>query len=134
LLIRRIASADNVEADRVACLIACGYAWKRGGGSHAGEVRGGGRGEDFVDFGLGLLAFGGLVGTFVGVLVGPFFSFIDFDLRFIRDILAVGLGVVGVVSDVTVVVLFMERLRGRLRSATALIDLSEKAETGGVSS
>lgn len=32
-LIRKIESADNVGAKRQACLIACLYAWKRGGGS-----------------------------------------------------------------------------------------------------
>jgi len=113
-------------------LIACGYAWKSGGGSHAGDVRVGAFGE--LDFGLSLLVFEALGAALIGVLFDALVDLTDFDLRFIRDVFAVGFGVAGVVSDATVAVRFMERLRGRDVSARVLIDRSEKAETGGVSS
>jgi hypothetical protein len=97
-------------------------------------VRVGGCGDSFADFGLGLFACDVLAGFLVGVLLVPLVSFTDLDLRFIRDVLVVGFGVTGVVSEATVVDRLMDRLRGRLLSATAFIALSENAETGGVSS
>lgn len=93
----------------------------------------GGRGEDLVlgDFGVGLL----------GVLT-DLTDLTDFDLRFIREDLVVDLaGVAGSGISVTgadfsdfCFAIFTERLRGRLASATVLIDLSEKLDNGGVSS
>lgn len=77
----------------------------------------GGRGDDFVDFGLVLLGalFGGLV---------------DLDLKFIRELRTECLdGVTGVVADVTVVLLFIDIVRG-----TADCGFSVAAESGGVSS
>lgn len=129
-----MASAERVEAESVACLMACGYAWKRGGGSHVGDVRIGGWGEDFEVFGLDLSVLIALGDCLDGVFLGPLDSFTDLDLKFIRDILAVAFGVNGPVSEVIVGARFMDRLLGILLSATSLIDRSEKAETGGVSS
>jgi hypothetical protein len=103
-------SADRVEANNWACLIAWGYAWKSGGGSQAADERVGLFGEvldeDFVDFGLGL----------IGVL-----CFTDFDLIFIRECLLAGLaGVTGVggIESKAVPVLLIDMLRGRADSAT----------------
>jgi len=117
LLIRRIASAERVEAESCACLIAWGYAWKSGGGSHAVEVLVGGRVEDlcddFVDFGLGL------VDGFV-------------DMIRIRELGRTGVAGVGrTVSPV--LSLRNDRLRLMLTSATALLDRS-RIEEAGISS
>ncbi len=83
--------------------------------------------EDLDDFGLGLL--------------GVFFSFTDLALKFMRDALAAGFaGVVGRggvdiegPDSALLFDFFMDRLRGRLASATALIDLSEKLDRGASS-
>lgn len=85
----------------------------------------------FVDLGLDLAVLDGIIGFLLG---GPLACFTDLDLRFKRGSLVVGFGVTGIVSEPTVVVRFTDRLRGRLLSATAFIDLSENAETGGRSS
>lgn len=55
-LIRKIESADNVGAKRQACLIDCGYAWKRGGGSQ--EVIGGQTGLSFWPLVFGVCVVG----------------------------------------------------------------------------
>jgi hypothetical protein len=82
LLMRRIASTDSVGAAKVACLMACGYAWKSGGGSHAADVRVG-LGDDLA-LALGLCFGDGRRGV------------MDLGLRFIRACLLATGGVGGV--------------------------------------
>lgn len=119
-----MASDDKVEAERVACLIACGYAWNNGGGSQAAEVRGGGLGADFVDdfedFGLSFAVFTDLC---------------DFALRFMRELIVDGLpGMTGVADVGAALVLGTSILRGKLAWATAVTTvLSDTADVGGSS-
>jgi hypothetical protein len=122
-----MASVDKVEAVSCACLIACGYAWKRGGGSqHADDRLVADFDADLVDFGLDLL----------GV-------FVCFILKFMREDLLVGrMGVAGVTGvagnvgtdSVPVLHRLIDMLRRRPASAIALIDLSEIPEAGASSS
>ena len=75
-------------------------------------------------------------------MLGVLTDLTDLDLRFIREALVVDVaGVAGIViSDTGVdfsdfcLAIFTDRLRGKLASATALIDLSENPDSGGVSS
>jgi hypothetical protein len=55
-------SAESVEAANWACLIACGYAWNKGGGSQAAELRlevfgGGLGGKCALGLGIGFVVF-----------------------------------------------------------------------------
>lgn len=83
-----------------------------------------------------------MLGDFGVGLLGVLTDLTDFDLKFIREDFAVDFaGVAGIVTSVTGVgfsgfclAIFTDKLRGRLASATALIDLSENPDNGGVSS
>lgn len=100
-----MASADRDEADSVACFIACGYAWKIGGGSQVGDVRVESGGEGFVDFVLDLFVLEPVLAAFFfGGLLSVLLSFAGFELSFIRDILAVRVDVVDSDSEMPVAV------------------------------
>jgi hypothetical protein len=96
--------------------MACGYAWKSGGGSQAAKVLVGG-------FGMGGLEL--LLDVDFGVVVAVLLCFVDLVLKFMRDGLLVDFA--GVIGDAycTLVVLSNDALRGKLISVAALIDCSE---------